>query len=63
MIAESAKPLALQAILYFLMAKEAGKTRPEAVAAFVESDLCKAFGESLTVANVYGLASAGGYED
>lgn len=61
MITEQAKPLALQAILYFVMAKMDGKTRSEAVLAFVHSEICKEFGKDLTVANVYGLASAGGY--
>ncbi len=61
MIAESAKPLALQSILFFVMAKMAGKTRLEAVTEFVNSPMCAAFGENLTVGNVYGLAKAGGY--
>ena len=61
MITDRAKPLALQAILYFTMAKSEGKTRSEAVADFVRSDLCKAFGENFTVGNVYGLAEAAGY--
>lgn len=62
MISENAKPLALQAILYFVMAKAEGKTRSEAVNAFIGSPMCLAFGDKLTVGNVYGLAEAGGYE-
>lgn len=61
MIAEHAKPLALQAILYFVLAKMNGKTRSEAVADFIGSPMCREFGENLTVGNVYGLAEAGGY--
>ncbi len=63
MITEQAKPLALQAILYFVMARNDGLSRSEAVASFVGSPLCRAFGEKLTVGNVYGLAAAAGYEE
>lgn len=62
-ITDRAKPLALQAILYFVTAKITGKTRSEAVAEFIRSTLCKRFGPDLTVGNVYGLAAAGGYCD
>ncbi len=62
-ITDNAKPLALQAILYFTMAKMEGRTRSEAVAAFIGSEMCKAFGDALTVGNVYGLAEAAGYTD
>ena len=61
MITDRAKPMALQAILFFVLAKMAGKTRSEAVTEFVGSPMCRAFGETLTVSNVYGLAEAGGY--
>jgi len=61
MVTDYAKPLALQAVLYFLMARLDGKTRPEAIADFIGSKLCQEFGENLTVANVYGLAAAAGY--
>ncbi len=62
MIGENAKSLALQAILYFLMARNDGKTRYEAISEFCGSELSMAFGSDLTVANVYGLATAAGYE-
>jgi hypothetical protein len=63
MITNAAKPLALQAILYFVMAKTDGEGGSEAVQNFVNSNLCRAFGDKLTVGNVYGLASAAGYEN
>ncbi len=62
MISDNAKSLALQAILYFLMARNAGKTRYEAICEFSGSPSSLAFGKDLTVANVYGLAEAAGYE-
>jgi hypothetical protein len=62
LISERAKSLALQAILFFVMARAEGKSRSEAVSEFVESELCRAFGDTLTVGNVYGLAEAGGYD-
>lgn len=45
LIPENVKPLALQAILFFVLANIGGKTRSEAVAAFVGSALCRAFGD------------------
>jgi hypothetical protein len=63
MITEAAKPLALQAILFFMLAKGDGKTRSEAVAEFIGSPMCRDFGDGLTVGNVYGLAEAGGYRE
>ena len=61
MIPEQAKPLAVQAVLYFLMARMDGKTQLEAITDFIGSRLCQEFGENLTLANVYGLAAAAGY--
>jgi hypothetical protein len=63
LIPAEAEPRALQAILFFVMAKAAGESRSEAVARFVGSPLCEAFGDRLTVGNVYGFAQAGGYDD
>lgn len=63
LIPDRVKPLALQAILYFTMAKADGKTRSEAVEEFVGSEMCLAFGEKFTVGNVYGLAEAAGYTE
>jgi hypothetical protein len=62
MITERARPLALQAILYFFMARTDGKSRAEAEAEFIGSELCRAFGDGLTLNNVDGLAAAAGYE-
>ena len=62
MITDHAKPLALQSILFFVLCKAQGKTRSEAISAFIGSPMCLAFGNGLTVGNVYGLAEAGGYE-
>lgn len=61
LIPDHVKPLALQAILFFVMAKMAGKTRCDAVGEFIHSPMCEAFGDRFTVGNVYGLAEAGGY--
>jgi hypothetical protein len=63
MIPPAVEPLALQAILFFVLAKAAGDSRSEAVSKFVGSPLCEAFGDRLTVGNVYGFAQAGGYDD
>lgn len=63
MITDRAKPLALQAILFFVMAKADGKTRLQAITEFCDGEVCRAFGDTLTVGNVYGLAFAAGYTD
>jgi hypothetical protein len=54
--------LVVQAVLYFLMARMANKTSSEAVADFVGSQLCRAFGNNLTVGDVYAMAEAAGYQ-
>lgn len=60
MITERAKPLALQAILFFIVKRMSNNTREQAIKDFLKTEICKAFDE-LTVGNVYGLAEAAGY--
>lgn len=60
-IHEQTRPVALQAILFFTLAFMAGESRSEAITRFIRTELCRSCGDKLTVGNVYGFATAGGY--
>jgi len=63
LIPDDVKPLALQAVIYFVLANINDEPRSEETQRFINSPMCKAFGDKLTFGNVCGLAEAGGYKD
>lgn len=57
------KSLALQSILFFILAYNDGKTRLEAITEYTKSEICLLFGPNLTVGAVYEMAERAGYHD
>ncbi len=55
--------IGLQSILFFMIAHIEGKTRLEAITKFTKTELCRLFGDTLTVGAVYEMATIGGYDN
>lgn len=51
-----------RSIVLFSIFKFCGLTRSEAVLRFLSTPTCVAFGDALTVGDVYSFAARGGYE-
>jgi hypothetical protein len=51
----------LQSILWFMLQNISGVERSDAITEFTRTELCKRFGDGLTVGDVYKFAEIGGY--